>query len=168
MSRVFVIADLHFGHKKLASLRGFADTKSHDDALVAAWNRVVTKRDVTYVLGDVFHPERVQELLGTKKLALGNHDQRPITSYLGLFSQVRAMFEFNGCLLTHIPVHPSQFARYDLNVHGHVHTHRVDDARYIPVSIEHCRNMEPMLLNQLLHSRREFLQVRSTLTKVEP
>ena len=164
MSRVFVIADLHLGHKKVSGLRGFADTKAHDDALVGAWNRVVTKRDVVYVLGDVFGLDRVRELVGTKKLTLGNHDQRPITAYLGLFSQVRAMFKFDGCLLTHIPVHPGQLTstarvgRYELNVHGHTHTHYLDDERYVPVSVEHCTRMEPLPLRELIQARRDRIK----------
>lgn len=54
MSTIYVIADLHFGHEKVAIARKFWSTRQHDDAIVAAWNSVVTKRDVVYVLGDVF------------------------------------------------------------------------------------------------------------------
>jgi calcineurin-like phosphoesterase family protein len=155
VNRIFVIADLHFSHAKLAEVRGFASTQAHDDFLVAAWNRVVNSRDVVYVLGDVFRLERVPELRGTKKLALGNHDQRPATVYAGLFSQVRACFEFDGCLLTHIPVHPCQFGRFELNVHGHMHAQHIDDDRYVPVSVEHCGpRMEPLPLRELIQARR--------------
>ncbi len=117
MSRVFVIADLHFGHKKAAELRGFPSTEAHDDALVQAWTRVVTKRDVVYVLG----------------------------------------VGFDGCMLTHIPVHPCQFGRYELNVHGHMHSAHIDDQRYIPVSVEHCARMEPLPLRELIEARRQGL-----------
>lgn len=157
-SRVFVIADLHFGHRKAAELRGFASCQAHDDALVQAWNQTVTKRDVVYVLGDVFRLDRVAELNGTKKLTLGNHDQRPMRAYLDLFSKVHAMFEFDGCLLSHIPVHPAQRTRYELNVHGHTHAKHVDDDWYVPVSAEHCGpRLEPMPLRELIQARRERL-----------
>lgn len=154
MSRVYVIADLHFGHAKIAALRGFDTAQAHDDALVAAWNRVVLKRDVVYVLGDVFRCDRVPELNGTKKLAPGNHDTRPMAEYVKLFSQVRACFDFDGCLLTHIPVHPSQFARWPLNIHGHTHARHLDDERYVPVSVEHCLRFEPLPLRELINSRK--------------
>jgi calcineurin-like phosphoesterase family protein len=154
MATVYAIADLHLGHVKLASVRGFASVKEHDDAIVAAWNRVVSKRDVVYVLGDLFKLDRVPELAGTKKLVLGNHDQKPVVEYAKLFSKVAACFEFDGCLLTHIPVHPSQKARYELNVHGHTHAKHIDDPWYVPVSLEHCLRYEPLPLRQLLAKAR--------------
>lgn len=148
MSRVFVIADLHLGHQLVAKLRGFDNVFAHDNAIVENWNRVVTKRDVVYVLGDVFRLDRVGELHGTKKLAMGNHDTKASRSYCDLFSQVRACFEFDGCLLSHIPVHPCQFGRYRLNVHGHMHSHRIDDPRYVCVSAEQV-GLTPTLLRPI-------------------
>lgn len=151
---VYAIADLHFGHEKIAVLRGFASAAEHDDALVEAWNRIVHKRDVVYVLGDVFRVDRVPELHGIKKLALGNHDTRPVSVYAALFSKVSACFDFDGCLLTHIPVHPSQFARWPLNVHGHTHARIMEDPRYVSVSVEQCPRFEPVQLRQLIAFRR--------------
>lgn len=159
---VYVIADLHLDHAKVAEARGFATTQAHDDALVAAWNSVVRNRDVVYVLGDVFRVDRVPELHGTKKLALGNHDQRPISVYAGLFSQVRSCFEFDGCLLTHIPVHPDQFRRFELNVHGHTHAHELDDRRYVCASAEQCEAWKPRPLRALIEARRSELAAAST------
>jgi len=157
-SNVFVIADLHFGHAKLAQVRGFDSKYAHDDALVAAWNRTVRTKDVVYVLGDVFSVDRVAELNGCKKLALGNHDQRPASVYANLFSQVRACFEFDGCILTHIPVHPSQLEkRYELNVHGHTHAHALPDLRYVPTSVEHCHEMQPLPLRGIIETRRKWI-----------
>lgn len=158
MSRVFVVADLHFGHAKVALDRGFKDPAQHDYAIVEAWNRVVTKRDVVYVLGDVFRLDRVPELNGIKKLALGNHDNRPMSVYCAHFSKVHAMFEFDSCLLTHIPVHPCQFGRYELNVHGHMHRHHIDDERFVPVSAEHCTRLEPIPLVDLIQARRDRIK----------
>lgn len=152
--RVFVIADLHFGHEKVAAMRGFIDAPSHDQAIVSAWNRVVNKRDVVYVLGDVFRVDRVPDLNGVKKLAPGNHDTRPMSLYVGLFSKIQSCFQFDDCLLTHIPVHPSQFARWPLNIHGHTHARHIDDPRYVPVSVEHCLRMEPLPLRELIAARK--------------
>lgn len=160
MSRVFAIGDPHLGHRKAAQLRGFASSEQHDRAFVEAWNRTVTKRDVVYVLGDVFKLDLVPLLHGTKKLALGNHDKRPIRAYIDLFSQVHAMFEFDGCLLTHVPVNESQRYRYDLNVHGHTHAKHLDDDWFVPVSVEHCPRMEPLPLRELIQARRERLRHR--------
>jgi len=154
VSRVYVIADLHFGHEKVAQMRGFASAAEHDAALVEAWNRVVLKRDVVYVLGDVFRTERVPELRGVKKLAPGNHDTRSMSHYVELFSKIQSYFEFDGCLLSHIPVNPSQFARWELNVHGHTHARSLPDPRFLSVSVEQCPNLEPVLLGRVIAQRR--------------
>jgi len=155
MSRVFVLADPHFGHRKVAEFRGFASVDQHDDALVAAWNRTVTKRDVVYLLGDLFDERRVSDLHGTKKLCPGNHDTRPMAKYLDQFSQVRAYYEFDGCLLSHIPVHPGQLQRWEFNIHGHTHSAALEDRRYINACVEHLPGMAPVLLGQLIHERRQ-------------
>ena len=147
-----MIADLHFGHRKVQEIRGISD-----DELVQRWNSVVTKRDVVYVLGDVFKLHRVPELKGIKKFALGNHDQYPIARYLEHFTQVRGMFQLDGCILTHIPVHPGQFYRYRLNVHGHTHAHTLSDPRYICVSVEQL-DFKPVLLNSLLLPQKGDIQ----------
>ena len=130
-SRVFVTADLHLGHVKLQQIRGI-----DDDELVRRWNETVRKRDVVYVLGDVFRLDRVPELHGVKKLALGNHDTYPAARYLQDFSQLRACFEWDNCLLTHIPVHSGQQGRYRLNVHGHTHANTIVGPFYRCVSLE--------------------------------
>lgn len=119
-TKIYVIADLHLGHRKLQEIRGVGD-----DEIVDRWNSVVRKRDVVYVLGDVFKLDRLPEMRGIKKLALGNHDIASMSRYLKHFTWVRACFEWDNCLLTHIPVHGSQQGRYRLNVHGHTHTRQI-------------------------------------------
>ncbi len=153
MSKAFVIADPHFGHRKVAELRGFPSTDEHDAALADAWCSVVTKRDTIYVLGDLFNEGRIRDLPGTKKLVPGNHDTRPMAKYLELFSQVRGYFEFDGCLLSHIPVHPSQFARWPLNVHGHTHASALEDRRYVCATVE-AIGLRPVSLHGLIEARR--------------
>lgn len=83
----------------------------------------------------------ILELLnGVKKLVMGNHDRYPCALYLEYFSQVVGTAETRGCILTHVPVHPSQFGRYKANIHGHLHSSKMDDVRYINVSAEHTEN----------------------------
>lgn len=53
MSRVFFTSDLHFGHENLyQGLRGMTAQESYD-LIKRNWNKVVTKRDIVYVLGDI-------------------------------------------------------------------------------------------------------------------
>lgn len=90
-------------------------------------------------------------LNGVKKLVMGNHDRYPTALYLEHFNQVLGAVELRGCILTHVPVHPSQFGRYKANIHGHLHSNKMDDARYINVSAEHT-GLAPMLLDTVLHN----------------
>jgi calcineurin-like phosphoesterase family protein len=37
----------------MAKRRGFSSIEEHDEHIIAKWNSVVNKRDVTYILGDM-------------------------------------------------------------------------------------------------------------------
>lgn len=52
MSNVRFIADTHFGHEKLIRNLRNMEPEEHDQLIINNWNRVVTKKDITYVLGD--------------------------------------------------------------------------------------------------------------------
>jgi calcineurin-like phosphoesterase family protein len=158
MNRVFVIGDTHFGHKKIieyeAETRPFATIEEHDAELVRRWNATVNPNDTVWHLGDVLFGldafATLSLLNGTKKLVMGNHDRYSIDLYREHFSQVVGVAELRGCILTHVPVHPAQFGRYKANIHGHLHSNKLDDARYINVSAEHT-GLAPMLLDTVLH-----------------
>jgi calcineurin-like phosphoesterase family protein len=80
--RIFVTADQHFNHKKMAELRGIDCLSLMDDRLITMWNSVVGKNDLVYVLGDFGFgsKSRLREcalrLHGEKRLITGNHDWR--------------------------------------------------------------------------------------------
>jgi len=84
MSKVFVTADMHFGHTNIIKYenRPFNSVESMDAAIIKNWNTVVSKRDKVIVAGDVsFYGkdktiEIIQQLHGKKILIKGNHDQR--------------------------------------------------------------------------------------------
>jgi calcineurin-like phosphoesterase family protein len=150
---VYVIADLHFGHKRVEDFRPFGSVKNHDDELIKRWNNTVNNNDTVWVLGDVAFPKealhKVTYLKGIKKLVLGNHDNRPTQEYLALFNKVYGAVEMYGAILTHIPVHESELTRYNLNIHGHLHSKPLKDPRYICVSAEQV-NYTPTPLYSLL------------------
>lgn len=80
MSRVWYTSDLHFGHKRVSELRGFKDTTHHDEEISLEWERVVSKNDIVYVLGDIavgnyrYALDLLKTLPGRKHLISGNHD----------------------------------------------------------------------------------------------
>lgn len=144
MKDYFVIGDTHFGHERILEYerdtRPFATIEGHDEALIGNWNRVVGKDDVVIHLGDVLFRGKTFDLLprlnGHKRLVLGNHDRFPIRRYLQHFTRIYGVYEFEDCVLTHMPIAPAQFYRYRLNVHGHVHSKSLDDPRYVNASAE--------------------------------
>lgn len=168
MPSVFMISDTHFGHKKILEFesekRPFETIEEHDETLVQNWNSVVTKRDIVYHLGDVIfsgsseYSRLLSRLLGIKKLILGNHDSKRVKQLAPYFHSMHGPIKFEGCILTHIPIHPDQFYRFKYNIHGHLHSNLVKkfwlgilakpDKRYINVSVEQI-NLTPINWEEL-------------------
>jgi calcineurin-like phosphoesterase family protein len=152
MSIVRFIADLHLGHQNMATRRGFETVEEHDEHVIAQWNSVVSKRDVTYVLGDVTMEKAgsyplLDRLNGLKHVVLGNHDRRQdVRKLLEHVESVAGMVNYKGVILTHCPIHPMELEyRFPKNIHGHIHDNQVMtvvngleeiDERYICVSCE--------------------------------
>ena len=160
MNRIFVIGDTHFGHSNVirfqSAHRPFQTIEEHDEALVERWNATVKPKDTVWHLGDVLFGQEAFKTLarlnGRKKLIMGNHDQYSTQSYLEYFDKCYGAAKVRDCILTHIPVHPSQFYRFKYNIHGHLHSSALDDRRYINVSAEHT-GLAPVLLDFLLTER---------------
>ena len=170
MSRVFLISDLHFGHKNIIGFtsrgRMVRSIEEHDELLIENWNAEVNKHDVVYVLGDVaWRSESAEKCLprlrGKKFLVSGNHDVWRWVS--GAFGKIYGAKEIDGSIMTHIPIHPQELyapkRRWEFNIHGHLHDEVVRDAsgnrdpNYINVCCEHV-GMRPVLLESLLESAR--------------
>jgi calcineurin-like phosphoesterase family protein len=148
---IFFIGDTHFGHTNIIKfeplLRPFACIQEHDEALIDNWNSVVKQGDVVWHLGDFAF--KMQEsvianicrrLNGDKRLILGNHDNFKKINYLNYFTNVYGVHYFNReFVLSHIPVHEQQMNRFKYNIHGHLHSHKLQDKRYINVSVEQIK-----------------------------
>ena len=50
----YYISDLHFSHKRVIEYdnRSFSSVEDMNNALINNWNKVVSKNDTVYVLGD--------------------------------------------------------------------------------------------------------------------
>ena len=157
MGNVRFISDTHFGHKNMATRRGFSSAEEMNDYIIKKWNSVVNKKDVTYLLGDVSMESKnfyylLDSLNGVKNVILGNHCRRQdIPEMLKYVNSVAGMIDYkDNYILTHCPVHPSQLAfRYSYNIHGHVHENSLDDPRYINVSCE-VVDYTPKLIAELI------------------
>jgi calcineurin-like phosphoesterase family protein len=165
MSIVRFIADLHLGHTNMAIRRGFSTVEEHDEHIIASWNSVVDKRDVTYILGDVTMEKKssyalLDRLNGVKHVVLGNHDRRQdVPHLLQHVTSVAGMVQYKGIILTHCPIHPMELEyRFPRNIHGHIHDSQVMkildgweeiDYRYICVSCERV-DYKPKSLTELI------------------
>lgn len=149
----FVIADLHLGHKKILEFESarqhFSDIDHMHRTIIVKWNSVVGDKDTVYVLGDVAFKKDALHLMdrmkGRKILIKGNHDLFSLEHYLPYFEDIRACHVIGGVILTHIPVHDSQMSRYKLNIHGHLHSRRLNDPFYKCVSVEQT-DFTPIIL----------------------
>lgn len=149
MSKVYIIADLHFGHDNIAMHRGFKNAEEQDTLIIKNWNSVVGKNDIVWILGDIgmeksTHYHLLNELKGKKKVILGNHDLPKHTpELLKYVEQVGAMVKYKGYILSHCPIHESEMEHYNVNIHGHVHEKTINDDRYLNVSCD-VLNYTPM------------------------
>lgn len=78
---VYLTSDLHLGHERVATLRGFDSVAEHDAAVADRWRALVKPRDTVWVLGDLAAASPVHALAilatlpGEKVLVAGNHDR---------------------------------------------------------------------------------------------
>ncbi len=165
MKNIWLIGDTHFGHERILSfvkdgkpIRPFENVEHMNESLIENWNSVVRDNDRVYHLGDVtMHPKNIQlcsRLKGKKILIKGNHDIGPIEEYLKYFEDIRGAHVLHdvGIVLTHIPVHPFEFrdsARWQGNIHGHLHSNIIDDIRYFNVSVEQI-NFTPINIDEVI------------------
>jgi calcineurin-like phosphoesterase family protein len=145
----YIISDLHFSHSNAlkftredgSPLRPFASVDEMDETIIANWNSVVGHNDKVLVLGDLVINKKY-----LPTVARLNHDEEPPSVYEQWFRKVKAYQTFDGCILSHVPVHPNQFGRFKYNLHGHLHDRYVKlpngerDYRYFNVSVD-CDDM---------------------------
>jgi calcineurin-like phosphoesterase family protein len=143
----------------MAIKRGFSSFEEHDEHIILEWNKVVNKKDVTYILGDITMEKvgpypLLDRLKGNKHVILGNHDMRQHTKELAKYvNSICSVENYKGVIfLTHIPVHPIELGyRVKLNIHGHLHDNIIQgDDRYINVCCEQPHiNYSPKTLVEL-------------------
>jgi calcineurin-like phosphoesterase family protein len=132
-----------------------------NEIMIQRHNLVVRPNDKVYFLGDVVMSRKTSALQvlarlnGEKVLIKGNHDQCNAEAYLQYFKDIRGSHQFEGLIMTHIPIHPESLARWGLNVHGHLHNNvvrmplsQIPDKRYFNVSVERLNYM-PISLEEL-------------------
>lgn len=152
MGQVWFTSDLHFGHRNIQNFRKEVSSEEDNRTRIKLdWQKLVTKRDDVYVLGDAaFTMDTVvdfNELPGRKFLIRGNHDELDTQVYLKYFNSVFGLKKYKEFWLSHAPIHPNEL-RGKFNLHGHVHYQSVEDDRYFNICVENLWRMGyPSLIN---------------------
>ena len=140
MSNIFLSSDLHLSHSNIltftrndgSKLREFNFIEEHDEYIIKQHNSVIRPKDKWYCLGDLtFHKRNmhlINRLNGDKVLIKGNHDILELKEYLPYFRDIRAIHQFEGFVMTHVPIHTDSLSRWKCNVHGHLHANRIQKA----------------------------------------
>lgn len=168
-SKIFFIADLHFGHPNIVRWRselGFAhDTvEEHDNHLVENWNETVQPDDRVYVLGDLCWNAKsigvIPKLNGKIYFIGGNHDTKfyerigefPNVKLLGGLVDYRVPEVDKTFVMSHAPLHSSQVGgdRWDYNIHGHMHHIDIGEPNYVCVSVEQI-GFKPISFRQIIN-----------------
>lgn len=156
MSNVYLVSDLHIGHKNIHNFRKFLNGDGTPLTPDEHWNSAVegvsklNKRDVLYLLGDIVFDARWLEVLKAtrcrKILIAGNHDtegSRGITMrhIVDTYAEVYSFLRYKKLWLSHAPIHPSEL-RGKRNAHGHTHYHSICDngeldSNYINCCVEY-------------------------------
>lgn len=151
MTTIWVASDHHINHAKILTfvdghdtpLRTFKDVDEMNETMVERHNAIVKPEDHVYFLGDF--AMRQQDVIvwakrfnGHKRLVRGNHDIFRTKTYMQAgFEEIYGVRILNDMIFSHIPLHPESVKqRWAGNVHGHLHTGRVPDPRYLNVSVE--------------------------------
>ena len=143
MGNVFFISDTHFHHKNIIKFRGegrFKTVEEHDEFLIENWNKTVNKNDKVFHLGDFSFKDLsvADRLNGLKVLVLGNHDFFKPAELAKHFHRVYGCLLYKGYFLTHVPVFIDDYSwRGEKNIHGHLHSHKLDTGKHINVCCDH-------------------------------
>lgn len=161
MKNIFLISDTHFSHQNMYLFlredgtrvrHQFKDATEGDEKMVENWNSVVKPTDKVYHLGDVFINKKAAHILhrlhGDKVLIKGNHDIFELKVYTPYFRDIRAYHVLDRMILSHIPIHTENLARFKNNIHGHMHEKTLNHPQYISVCVEQI-NYTPIELSEI-------------------
>lgn len=132
--KIFFTSDPHYYHGNIINYckRPFSTIEEMNEALITNWNKVVSKEDLVYIVGDFGFGSRkmlrkiLERLNGTKILIIGNHD-RPSSIPADCYEQIHNILMINGegyeFTLVHDPATASADHSTDTKyICGHLHS----------------------------------------------
>lgn len=154
--KIWLIADLHFGHKNAIDYckRPFKNVTEMNNVLIKKFNKKVGKNDIVFILGDltwlntVSTTQIVKSLHGFKYLIKGNHDKKGNQYYrnMGFVEVYDFPIIFGDVILSHEPVLNTKL----INIYGHLHDKAENNSQdRFCVSVEKI-DYEPIELIEIL------------------
>lgn len=177
MSKIYLLSDLHLGHKNITSFRPqFTSAEEHDEYILEGLSRL-SKYDTLILPGDIAFTEEAAARLGTLRcnleLYLGNHDYTAnlLSKFLRKGKYIIHGFQSRkGYWLGHYPIHPQEMRNRRGNIHGHLHcAHITDedgipDSRYINVCCEYT-DYKPITWEYAISNEYYYHRVQKHSTK---
>jgi calcineurin-like phosphoesterase family protein len=140
----FTFSDLHLGHAKTlelftrpdgSPLRDFPDVDTMNNTIINNINKTVGVKDRLIVVGDVVINKKFLPLSDgincTNRILIGGNHDNVYEELQKYFGKIYGCLEYDNCILTHIPIHPSQKYRFKNNIHGHLHFGQVGSNEFV-------------------------------------
>lgn len=148
---IFITSDLHFDHKNILDFeyRPYRDIETMKKDMIANWNKVVSKVDTVYLLGDFSFGnvnnwiDSLNQLRGNIIFIKGNHDKTKILNrvlrdgYIQELHNVGTMLRIEGQTLnlTHYPMDIGNRPN-NWSIHGHLHSHKGKMLNQINIGVD--------------------------------
>ena len=156
----YFLSDLHLDHQNICKFRTqFSSVEEHNTHIKEQYHKIVRPKDTVWFLGDVAFSKKALEDLktwnGIKHIVTGNHDPNSepkrtnvtLIDMLEVFNTIHGFTREYGFWLSHCPIHPIEL-RGRVNLHGHVHSHTLEDNNYLNLSMENI-NYTPISLERI-------------------
>jgi len=166
MNREYIIADSHFGDKKIFEMRGFKSLTQMETRMIYNWNSIVNNQDIVYINGDFCLGSRyktesmLKRLNGKKVMVMGNHDfaigdtKWWIETKQFIYVSPNPILIHHNILISHEPI--SDFHTFTgkdefINLYGHVHTNpKYKDNKFSACTSAERLDYKPIEIKELL------------------
>lgn len=157
---IYLISDTHFNQKRIIDYenRPFNSVEEMNRQLINNWNNIVSKEDTIYHLGDFASGNKSEvknifdQLNGYKVLIKGNHDRCNSNIWwhdIGFEDVIDGGIILDSFyLLTHEPMYMNINMTPYVNIHGHIHSNKMEGNQYFNVSVEH-HNYTPVAFDRI-------------------
>lgn len=163
MQNIYFVSDTHLYHTNIIKYcdRPFNSVEEMNKTIIKNWNDKIKADDIVYHLGDLtLHNNEVKELVyklnGKIYLIRGNHDHKSISYYnrCGItVMPTQTKLDKYKIILSHRPLEDNQIPEGYINVHGHIHNHKLDERfdkkRHLNISVEQT-DYKPLSKEELL------------------